>query len=224
MYGEYCKDIALWFHGHKATANDLGKKAAQCTVTVAHLVEEMQIKKGSAAVETVDLTLGNMTTTITATAKDISGISATCQVVVTQLPILIGISEPAVTLTLGGDASLASAALVATVTPASANDPSVEWTSSDPEVASVDADGNVKGLKEGTGVEALQSMGITVGSANCSIIIDGAAPGTEIRIFDTKGICLNETIVNSSRMIMPMATPDVYIMMISGKSIRIACK
>lgn len=198
----------------KATSNDKGKKAASCTVTVAHLIEEMQIKKSGVAVETVDLTLGNMTSnavayltaavnntatnkavawtssdpsvatinsdgmmmglrkgtaTITATAKDISGISASCTVRVSQLPLHIGINQPAVTLTLGGEPSMATATLVATVTPATANDPSAAWSSSNPAVASVDADGNVSGLKEGTAIiTARTSNGLT---ASCTVTV-----------------------------------------------------
>ena len=102
------------------------------------------------------------TATITATATDGSGKSATCAVTVNQPATSISVSESEVTIEKGS-----SATITANVGPEDANDKSVAWTSSNTEVASVDAEGKVtaKGVGE-CDITATSHNGLT---ASCHV-------------------------------------------------------
>ena len=87
------------------------------------------------------------TVTITAVTKDDSK-SATCEVTVTPKPIpveSVTIKKKALELVKGEDTLL-----VATVTPKNASDKSLEWSSSDESVATVDEEGRVTAVGAGT--------------------------------------------------------------------------
>ena len=85
------------------------------------------------------------TCTITCTAKDGSGVVATCEVTANQLVTNISLSQSTLSLNSGSTAQLS-----ATVLPANANDMGVTWTSSDEDVATVDADGLVTAIAGGS--------------------------------------------------------------------------
>ena len=99
-------------------------------------------------------------TTITAKAKDDSGLSASCTVTVTQPVTGITLDTENLTLPL-----INTYTLSATVQPENASDKSLEWTSSNENVAKVDENGKVTAIgvgeatitataKDGSGVEA----------------------------------------------------------------------
>ena len=75
-----------------------------------------------------------------------------------------------------------SETLTATVAPADASDPSVSWDSSDPTVATVDADGKVKALKAGTATITVTTRdgGFT---ATCLVTVEEDTP-TAIETID----------------------------------------
>ena len=102
---------------------------------------------------------------ITCTAKDGSGASASCVVTVTPIyPTAIKLSKVALTVKLGKTASLK-----ATITPKNTDFKTVTWTSSNPDVATVDAKGRIKALSSGTAViTATTSNGI---SATCTVTV-----------------------------------------------------
>ena len=86
------------------------------------------------------------TATITATTKD-GGFTATCKVTVFQNHVTgIRLSNSKIELGTGGTAQLK-----AYIEPADATDQTVTWTSANESVATVDADGVVKGILDGTG-------------------------------------------------------------------------
>ncbi len=107
------------------------------------------------AVATVDASTGVVkaiavgTATITATTAD-GNKTASCTVTVTaaatDVPVT-GVSLSAKTLVVGKNITKN---LKATVAPANATNKNVTWVSSNKTIASVDAKGNVKGLKKGT--------------------------------------------------------------------------
>lgn len=85
------------------------------------------------------------TATVTATAKDASGKTGTCVVTVSNVdPISVSLDSTSVLLKVG-----ASVMLKATVAPANAPQ-TVDWSILDKTVASIDANGTIKGLKAGT--------------------------------------------------------------------------
>ena len=85
------------------------------------------------------------TATITCTATDGSGVSATCQVTVTQLVTSITLSHTTLVLEVDGYQKL-----TATVLPSNAANTKVTWTSSDEDVAEVTSTGGVAAVGIGS--------------------------------------------------------------------------
>ena len=106
------------------------------------------------------------TCTITCTAKDGSGVVATCEVTANQLVTNISLSQSTLSMNSGSTAQLS-----ATVLPANANNTSVTWTSSDEDVATVDADGLVTAIAGGScTITATAADGSGV-SASCEVTV-----------------------------------------------------
>ena len=122
------------------------------------------------------------TATITATTNDGSNLKATCTVKVSIMPvasITLNITEK--TLEEGETVNL-----TASVLPANASNKSLAWTSSDENIATVDANGLVTAVKEGTAtITAKANDGSNV-SAKCTIKVK--AP-----VVLVEGITLNAT-------------------------------
>ena len=128
------------------------------------------------------------TTTITVTTED-GGKTATCTVVVIPYQVpdpvrVTGVSLNKNTLKLKEGAT---ETLIATVTPANADDKSVTWSSDHPKVATVNANGKVTAVKAG-------SCTITVKTndggktATCEVIVIGdVSGGTEEEDSDGEG-------------------------------------
>ena len=90
--------------------------------------------------------LASGTATITATAKDGSGVSGSCIVTVREIDVASVVLDKTSLSLEAGETAL----LVATVEPDSATDKSVTWSSSDDSVVSVDAAGKVTAVSAGT--------------------------------------------------------------------------
>ena len=112
------------------------------------------------------------TATITVTTVD-GGKTATCEVTVIAKVVSVSLDKTALTMKVGEEK-----ALTATVLPENAEDKSVSWSSSAPEVASVDQNGKVTAIKPGT-------ANITVKTADggktavCAVTVQAASGGTE---------------------------------------------
>jgi len=105
--------------------------------------DEKVVTVSQVGVVTVVGALG--TATVTATAKDASGKSGSCIVTVSNVdPISVSLDSTSVLLKVN-----ASVMLKATVAPANAPQ-SVDWLIADKTVASIDANGTIKGLKAGS--------------------------------------------------------------------------
>ena len=130
------------------------------------------------------------TATITATSVDDNSKTASCAVTVTKTETpdpptppsvdhVTGVSldRTSATLKIGGEFPL-----TATIRPWYADDPSVGWKSSDPTVATVDADGKVKALKAGTATITVTTRdgGFT---ATCLVTVEEDTP-TAIETID----------------------------------------
>lgn len=106
-------------------------------------------------------------TDITATAADGSGIKATCHVaVVPTLATSIVLSETALSVKKNHTASI-----FATVLPATTTNKMLTWTSSDPTVATVDEEGNIKAILAGNTIikaSAMDGSGIV---AECNLTV-----------------------------------------------------
>lgn len=127
------------------------KSSDEAVATVSASGEVSAIKEGSAII----------------TATSSNGKSATIPVTVsaTIIPVTsISIDKTALSLTAGDNATL-----TATIAPADATDPSVEWSSSDETVATVSKNGEVTALAEGTAtITAESSNGKT---AKCTVTV-----------------------------------------------------
>jgi hypothetical protein len=107
------------------------------------------------------------TCTITCTAKDGGGASATCEVTVMQLVTSIVLSETNISLPMDGYKKL-----TATVLPSNASNKNVTWSSSDESIAIVDHTGKVTAIAEGTctiTVSATDGSGV---SATCTVNVN----------------------------------------------------
>ncbi|WP_087065855.1 Ig-like domain-containing protein [Intestinibacillus massiliensis] len=89
------------------------------------------------------------TATITAKANDGSGKSATCKITVTGSSSTVSVTGVTLTPTTLSLVEGNSEQLTATVAPTNASNPKVSWTSSDANIATVDANGKVTAVKNG---------------------------------------------------------------------------
>ena len=126
-------------------------------------------KSGNTNVATVDQTgkvtaVGVGTTTITATA---GGKSATCTVTVTAKPVPIeAIALRDAAVSVGGTIQLESV-----FTPADTTQRDVIWTSSDRTIATVDANGRVRGVAEGKVTITVTSTADRSITASCTVTV-----------------------------------------------------
>lgn len=107
---------------------------------------------------------GNVT--ITAMAKDGSGVFAQCAVSIVQYVTQIDLDEAFLTLHTGETASLA-----ATVLPDDATDKEILWTSSDEGIATVDGDGKVMAVKVGNATITATAKDGNGAYADCTVSV-----------------------------------------------------
>ena len=108
------------------------------------------------------------TAIITATAKDGSGASGTCEVEVQQYVTSITLDKTSLTLNEGQSSKIS----VSSIKPDDANDKSVIWSSSDESVATVDESGTVFGISKGTSTITASAADGSGKSAKCSVTVN----------------------------------------------------
>ena len=111
------------------------------------------------------------TATITATSKTKSSITASCTVTVKAVPVTgITVTPATATLQINGTTTLSY-----TVSPSDATDKTVSWSSDNTNVATVDANGKVTGVAEGT---ATITVTTTDGNktATCLVTVQAGKP------------------------------------------------
>ena len=112
------------------------------------------------------------TATITVTANDGNGASATCEVEVKQFVTSIILDKNKLDMIIGEESTLS----VASILPENANDKTYSWTTSDNSVASVDANGKViaKSVGKAT-IKAVANDGGGCGGT-CSVVVSNPCP------------------------------------------------
>ena len=121
------------------------------------------------------------TATITATSTDGSNISATCKVEVKQQVTGISLNKTELSLYTGR-----SETLTATVKPDNANDRTLIWSSSNPEVATVDSNGNVKAIGRGEAVITATANDGSGETATCTVTVRKKSSGGSVFFWDLK--------------------------------------
>ncbi len=119
------------------------------------------------------------TATITATAKDGSGVKAACKITVKQPVTKITLNKTSASILKGKTVTLK-----ATAAPSTANDKSVKWTTSNKKVATVTANGVVKGLAKGTATITATAKDGSGVKATCKVTVK--QPVTKLTINKTK--------------------------------------
>ena len=118
---------------------------------------------------------GKGSVTITATAKDGSGIKASCKLTVKQPVTKIAISKTSAAITTGK-----TIALTATVSPTTANNKAVTWKSSNTNIATVTQKGVVKGIKKGSATITVMAKDGSGKKATCKITVKQLVTGLTI--------------------------------------------
>lgn len=126
--------------------------------------------KSVAKVSSKGLITAKKAGTATVAVKTHNGLKATVKVKVVDAPKKVALSEKTLSIAVGQTAQL-----TAKVTAGASS--VLTWKSSDPEVASVDAEGRVKGLKPGTATVAVKTFNKRV--AKCKVTVVEAAPEAE---------------------------------------------
>ena len=107
--------------------------------------------------------------TITATAKDGSGTTASCSFTVKRLVTAITLDKTSISMERGKND--VTETIIATVTPSDASNTSVSWSSSDLSVAKVSSEGVVTGLARGNAVITARASDGSGVSAQCAVEI-----------------------------------------------------
>ena len=113
--------------------------------------------------------VSNGEATITVTTADGSNKTATCEVVV-NIPMQatgVTLNQSSLSLTSIGD----TVTLIATVSPDSAMDKSVIWTSSNTEVATIDSNGMVTAIANGTAIITVTTADGSNKTATCEVTV-----------------------------------------------------
>ena len=111
--------------------------------------------------------------------------------------------------------------LVATVTPTNADDTSVSWSSSDPTIASVDAEGKVTALKAGKATITATSNDNPNFTATCKVSVE-APTGIEealadSRVYAKEGYIYIEPMAEMQAVVASMSGKVIYNNRISGQ-------
>ena len=139
---------------------------------------------------------GNGKATITVTTKD-QGKSATCVITVAQWVTSISLDKTSITLNEGQEQTL-----IPTVNPSSAADKSLNWTSSNPSVATVNAEGKVTAVSKGTATIKAEAKDGSGKYASCSVTVKRLVASiqlnkTSIAIYNGKTEALIATVIPS---------------------------
>ncbi|MDD6928748.1 MAG: Ig-like domain-containing protein [Porphyromonas sp.] len=129
-------------------------------------------------------------TVITCYATDESGVSTQCQTVVIQPVTSIMLNEHK--LELEKDKSIQ---LVATIEPVNATDKRVTWSSSEPEIVSVNEDGVIEALKEGEAIITVATLDGSSLDDECKVTVSINSGIEKITIDDIKVSVNGNTIV-----------------------------
>ena len=205
-------------------------------------------KSSNEAVATVDanglvtaIAVGEAT--ITATTADGSDLSASCQVtVIPTLAVSIEVTPNSVEAEENSEVQLSVKIL-----PENATYKSVEWSSSNDAIASVNANGLVKIRKEGnvvitatttdgtnlsatcrinvySGIDGVNGNDVIVATIGDNIVVKNAKLGSNVRVYATDGSIIISEIATDGDVVVEAPVKGIYVVAIDGKSFKVLVK
>ncbi len=180
---------------------------------------------------------------IKATTTDGSDLSATCKVtVVPTLAVSIEVTPNSVEAEENSEVQLS-----VNILPENATYKSVEWSSSNDAIASVNANGLVKIRKEGnvvitatttdgtnlsatcsinvySGIDGVNGNDVIVATIGDNIVVKNAKLGSNIRVYATDGSIITSEIATDGDVVIEAPVKGIYVVTIDGKSFKVMVK
>ena len=230
---------------------EVSLEVAETTMLTATVLPETATNKSVAwtssneAVVTVDangvvtaIALGEAV--ITATTTDGSDLSASCQVtVIPTLAVSIEVTPNSVEAEENSEVQLS-----VNILPENATYKSVEWSSSNDAIASVNANGLVKIRKEGnvvitatttdgtnlsatcsinvySGIDGVNGNDVIVATIGDNIVVKNAKLGSNVRVYATDGSIIISEIATDGDVVVEAPVKGIYVVAIDGKSFKV---
>ena len=180
---------------------------------------------------------------ITATTTDGSDLSASCQVtVIPTLVVSIEVTPNSVEAEENSEVQLS-----VNILPENATYKSVEWSSSNDAIASVNANGLVKIRKEGnvvitatttdgtnlsatcsinvySGIDGVNGNDVIVATIGDNIVVKNAKLGSNVRVYAADGSIITSEIATDGDVVVEAPVKGIYIVAIDGKSFKVMVK
>ena len=180
---------------------------------------------------------------ITATTTDGSDLSASCQVtVVPTLAVSIEVTPNSVEAEENSEVQLS-----VNILPENATYKSVEWSSSNNAIASVNANGLVKIRKEGnvvitatttdgtnlsatcsinvySGIDGVNGKDVIVATIGDNIVVKNAKLGSNVRVYAADGSIITSEIATDGDVVVEAPAKGIYVVAIDGKSFKVMVK
>ena len=180
---------------------------------------------------------------ITATTTDGTDLSASCQVtVVPTLAVSIEVTPNSVEAEENSEVQLS-----VNILPENATYKSVEWSSSNDAIASVNANGLVKIRKEGnvvitatttdgtnlsatcrinvySGIDGVNGNDVIVATIGDNIIVKNAKLGSNVRVYAADGSIITSHVATDGDVVIEAPVKGIYVVAIDGKSFKVMVK
>jgi M6 family metalloprotease-like protein len=233
---------------------EVSLEATETTTLTATVLPETTVNKSviwtssNEAVATVDangvvtaIALGEAV--ITATTTDGSDLSATCKVtVVPTLVVSIEVTPNSVEAEENSEVQLS-----VNVLPENATYKSVEWSSSNDAIASVNANGLVKIYKEGnvvitatttdgtnlsatchinvySGIDGVNGNDVIVATIGDNIVVKNAKLGSNVIVYAVDGRIISSKVATDGDVVVEAPAKGIYVVAIDGKSFKVMVK
>ncbi len=233
---------------------EVSLEVAETTMLTATVLPETATNKSvtwtssNEAVATVDangvvtaIALGEAV--IAATTTDGSDLSASCQVtVIPTLAVSIEVTPNSVEAEENSEVQLS-----VNILPENATYKSVEWSSSNDAIASVNANGLVKIRKEGnvvitatttdgtnlsatcsinvySGIDGVNGNDVIVATIGDNIVVKNAPLGSNVRVYAADGSIITSEIATDGDVVIEAPVKGIYVVAIDGKSFKVLVK
>ena len=210
--------------------------------------KSVEWKSSNEAVATVDangvvtaIAVGEAIITVTTT--DGTNLSATCKVtVVPTLVVSVEVTPNSVEAEENSEVQLS-----VNILPENATYKSVEWSSSNDAIASVNANGLVKIRKEGnvvitatttdgtnlsatcrinvySGIDGVNGNDVIVATIGENIVVKNAKLGSNVRVYASDGCIITSEIATDGDVVVEAPAKGIYVVAIDGKSFKVLVK